>query len=447
MTKEEKILNKRRKKNIKLYYLYKIFSFDLLFYYAISFLYLNKYHGLSAAEIIFADAFYPIFKILFQIPLSIMTEKLGKRTSIIIGNSSLAIYIIFILGCKSTTLLIISNIFMALGFVFKNLCESNLLYDSLPPSSNKQKLFSKIDGRSSALYYIFDAFTCLISGFLYAINPNIPIIMCLICTVISFIICHFFTEVPDDITNPDSLHNKYENSISSLKQYTRNLKNAFKFIFSSKRLRSLIYFNAIQYSTIYLLISYRRSLLEEIGINSQNIGIIFALLGIASGIGAILSHKINKLLKNKTLTYFGLYYSFSIIISGLVVALNIPYVSMLIIVVSMLLVQFFIKGPYYTLIKQYLGSFSTSSMRIKILTANYIIEGIVASTLSFLGSWLLTITNTANASIIIGSSVFIILIILLEYMNTRVGLQPEEYKESEINFKEVIWFKIKYNFD
>ena len=438
MTKEEKILNKKRKKNIKLYYLYKIFSFDLLFYYAISFLYLNSYQGLSAAQIIFADAFYPIFKIIFQIPVSVLTEKFGKRTSLIVGNSSLALYIIFILGCKSTILLIISNIFMALGFVFKNLSESNLLYDSIPSTSTKQKLFSKIEGRSSAIFYIFDAFTCLLSGFLYIINPNIPIIMCLLCAVISFIICHFFTNLPDDITNPDSLHNKYENSISSLKQYTRNLKNAFKFIFSSKRLRSLIYFNAIQYSTIYLLISYRRSLLEDIGVNSQSIGIIFALLGIASGIGSILSHKINKLLKNKTLTYLGLYYAFSIILSGLVVALNIPYALMLTIIVLMLLIQFFIKGPYYTLIKQYLGSFSNSSMRVKILTANYIIEGIVASSLSFLGAGLLTITNTANASIIVGSSVFIILILLLEYMNSRVGLKPDEYKESEINFKEVV---------
>lgn len=437
MTKEEKILNKKRKKNIRLYYLYKIFSFDLLFYYAISFLYLSNYQGLTAAEIIFADAFYPIFKIIFQIPLSIMTEKFGKRTSLIVGNLSISIYILFILGCKSTQLLIISNIFMALGFVFKNLCESNLLYDSLPPISTKQKLFSKIEGRSSALFYIFDAFTCLISGFLYIINPNIPIILCLLCSVISGIICHFFTDVPDDITNPDSLHNKYENSISSLKQYSRNLRNAFKFIFSSKRLRSLIYFNAIQYSTIYLLISYRRSLLEEIGVNSQSIGIIFALLGLASGMGSILSHKINKLLKNKTLTYFGLYYAFSIIVSGLVVTLNIPYWLMLIIVILMLFVQFFIKGPYYTLIKQYLGSFSDSSMRVKILTANYIIEGFVASILSFLGAGLLTITNTANASIIVGSSIFIILIILLEYMNSHVGLKAEEYKASEIHFKEV----------
>ena len=150
-----------------------------------------------------------------------------------------------------------------------------------------------------------------------------------------------------------------------------------------------------------------------------------------------MSPQINKKLKNKSLTYLGLYYAFSIIISGLVVSLNIHYLTMLIIVVAMLLVQFFIKGPYYTLIKQYLGSFSSSSMRIKILTASNIIEGIIASLVSFLGAGLLTFTNTSNACIIIGATSFIILILLLEYMNSHVGLKPEEYKESEINFKEV----------
>ena len=79
------------------------------------------------------------------------------------------------------------------------------------------------------------------------------------CTCFIFI-CHFFSEVPEDINNPDESHNKYENSISSLKTIYKKFKNAFKFIFSSKRLKSLfIYFNAIFYSIIYLLITYRRS--------------------------------------------------------------------------------------------------------------------------------------------------------------------------------------------
>ncbi|MBP3464489.1 MAG: MFS transporter [Clostridia bacterium] len=437
MTKEEKILKKNMKKNLKLYYIYKMFSWDLVFYYAISFLFLNNYKGLTSAEIIFADAFYPFFKILFQLPSTILAEKFGKRSAIIIGNISLAIYILFILGCNNMYLLILGNVFMAFGFVLKNLCETNILYDSLPKGTKKQKAFSKIDGRSSAIYYVFEAISCILSGYLYKINPNIPIILCLICTIISLILAHFFSEVPKDINNLDESQVSYKNSVTSLKQYIRNLKNAFKFIFSSGRLRALIYFNATFISIIYLLVSYRRSLLIEIGISSENIGIIFAILGICSGIGSTLTAKINKTFQNKTLTYFGLYYTFSIIISGLVVVLNIPFIPMISLIVLMLSIQFFIKGPYYTLIKQYLGSFASSSMRIKISAASYLIEGLITGLVSFFGAWLLTFTDTAHASIIVGCIAFITIVLLLEYMRPRVGLKAEEYEPSEINFKEV----------
>lgn len=429
-------LEKNKKHNLKLYFLYKAFSWDLLFYYAISFMFLNAYKGLSAAEIIFADSFYPFFKVLLQIPSTLFIEKTDKRTGLIVGNLALFIYVLFVLGCNSMYIMIIGNIFMALGFVLKNLCESNLIYDSLPKSNKKQKIFSKIDGKSSAVYYVLEALSCGASGFLYNINPNIPIIACLLCTLFSIILSHLFIEV-EDITNPDENHIKIKNARIGFKKYIRDLKNAFKFIFSSPRLKSLIYFNAIFMAIIYLLISYRRSLLSEMGVSAQNIGLIFAVLELLSSIASAYTSKINKKLKNKSLTYLSLYFIFSIIISGLVVVLTVPYNVELSIVILMLAIQFLAKGPYYTLIKQYLSSFSSSTMRIKIFSANNLIEGIITGIISFIGSWLLLFTDTAHASIVIGCSSFVIVIILLEYMSSRVGLDPEKYTKKDIEFREV----------
>lgn len=429
-------LEKNKKHNLKLYFLYKAFSWDLLFYYAISFMFLNAYKGLSAAEIIFADSFYPFFKVLLQIPATLFVEKTDKRTGLIVGNLALFVYVLFVLGCHSMYIMIIGNIFMALGFVLKNLCESNLIYDSLPKSNKKQKMFSKIDGKSSAAYYVLEALSCGASGFLYNINPNIPIIACLLCTLFSVILSHLFIEI-EDITNPDENHIKIKNARIGFKKYIRDLKNAFKFIFSSPRLKSLIYFNAIFMAIIYLLISYRRSLLSEMGVSAQNIGLIFAVLELLSSIASAYTSKINKKLKNKSLTYLSLYFIFSIIISGLVVVLTVPHNVELSIVILMLAIQFLAKGPYYTLIKQYLSSFSSSTMRIKIFSANNLIEGIITGIISFIGSWLLLFTDTAHASIIIGCSSFVIVIILLEYMSSRVGLNPEKYTKKDIEFREV----------
>ena len=51
-----------------------------------------------------------------------------------------------------------------------------------------------------------------------------------------------------------------------------------------------------------------------------------------------------------------------------------------------------------------------------------------------LGSYLLGITNTAHAEILIGIIAAIITIALISYMKTRIGLKPEEYKKDEIKF-------------
>lgn len=433
----DKTIDKNKRHNLKLYYIYKTFSLDLLFYYAVSFFFLNQYKNLSPAGIIFADSFYYIFKAIFQIPATLIVEKFGKRVGLIIGNISLAIYLLFVLSCNYIYILIIGNLFMAFGFVLKSLCESNLLYDSIPSIKNKQKTFSKIEGKSSSMYFLFEAFSCIIAGFTYTINPNFPIYISLICVLISIILSHIFKEVPIDITNTEEFTTQKEKTLDTLKEYFRNLKNAFKYIFSSSRLRSLIYFNAFFVGIISLLINYRTCLLMELNISIQYIGIIFAGIGIISSIVSALTSKIHKLLHNKALTYLGLYYTFSIAFTGLAALLNLPFNIKISIILIMFALQFAIKSPYITLMKQYLGSFASSQMRLKILSANNLLEGFTTGIIYFIGAFILNITYTSVSWILIGTISIGIITILLQYMKTRVGLKPEEYNKKDIEFKEV----------
>ena len=46
---EDKMIKYKKQKNIELYKTYKIFSYDLLFYYAISYLFLTIEKGLTGA--------------------------------------------------------------------------------------------------------------------------------------------------------------------------------------------------------------------------------------------------------------------------------------------------------------------------------------------------------------------------------------------------------------
>ena len=232
MTKElqEEDIKKHKKHNIRIYYIYKAISWDLLFYYAVSFIFLNAFKGLTPAEIVFADAFFPLYKVLFQIPAALLVNRIGKKNCLIVGNTSLLVYMIFVLGCNYYQIMIIANIFMAFGFVLKNLCESNILYDSLQGDPDKLKKYSKIEGRSSALYYYLGAFSSIVAGLTYNINPYIPMCICMGFVIASIICSYLFKEVPIDLTNPNEEHGPDESLFKRIKHYRKDMKNAFKLL-------------------------------------------------------------------------------------------------------------------------------------------------------------------------------------------------------------------------
>ena len=82
--------------------------------------------------------------------------------------------------------------------------------------------------------------------------------------------------------------------------------------------------------------------------------------------------------------------------------------------------------------KQYLNSFCNSDMRLKIYSANALIESILRTVISFFCSFILTFLTNAEATLVLGILSTITTLLVLSYMSTRVGLKPEEYTEKDI---------------
>lgn len=81
---------------------------------------------------------------------------------------------------------------------------------------------------------------------------------------------------------------------------------------------------------------------------------------------------------------------------------------------------------------RYLGNFSNEKILTQIIAVNAISKNIFRACIGFIGSYLLNITNTANAMILVGIFLLISSIGLISYMKTRLGLKPKEYDENEI---------------
>ena len=86
-----------RKNNMKIYPIYKMFSWDLLFYYAIIFLFLTQAKGFSASQVLLVDSFYGIFRIISQVPCICIVDFLGKQRSLLLGNIFVSISILLLI--------------------------------------------------------------------------------------------------------------------------------------------------------------------------------------------------------------------------------------------------------------------------------------------------------------------------------------------------------------
>ena len=417
--------------NMKIFPLYKALAWDNLFYYAIEFLFLTQIKGLTAAQVLFVDAFYPLFKFLLEIPSNIIIQKLGKRKSLILGNLFVVADILLLILAANIQMIILAWFFSGFGYAIKGLAETNLLYDSIPKTEKRGSIFAKIDGRASSIYYYFDAISSIATGFLFVINGYLPMLLCLIICILSLLLSLRFKDV--DSTPNDNLSAKS----TSTKQILIDIKQATRFIIKSNRLRSLVIFNGFFCAFLSMYSMLRSSILTDIGLPAQYFGLIYAGLQLIAGFASSRQDKLHKRYGNRTLSVFATRSTISFIILGLSALIGLNFVLTLEIILLMMAIQYAIKGPFHTLIKRYLNNFTTSSMRTKISLTAELLYSILRALLSLICSFLLEITTTAYVYVILGCIFTVFFIFLLDYMKDTVGLKPEQYPEKEIKFTEV----------
>lgn len=410
-----------KSRNIKLFPIYKMISWDLLFYYAIIFLYLVQVKQLSAPQVILADALYNVAIMFFIIPSGKIVDKFGKKNSVIIANISICISIAIILFMNQMIHLIIAYSIMAFGYSIKVIAENIILYDSIPSGSKRGKIFSLIDGKASSNYYYIDAITSIVTGFLFIVNPHIPIILCLIMCIISTILATRFQH-----TNTISKSNKEHSEKVSL-------KHAFVHVKNSRRLLYLILFYAILSGLLFNLSSLRSSLFKDLNLNARYFGIIYAILQIISGTTARYQNKVHNKFKNQTLAVLGIPLTVSCMLIGLLANLKIDN-FIFFVIMFLFIIQNVLKGPYRTLIVRYMNNFTNKSIRTKLATIESLAYYSISVIFSLTSSYLLKVTSTANALLTIGIISTFSIGTLLYLMKGRVGLKPEEYPDEDLKY-------------
>ncbi len=431
---EEKELAKMRKCNMKLYPIYKMIGLDWIFYYGVRVLFLSGVKNIAPADIVMSSTFYAFCYILFQIPNTIVIEKIGKKNAIVLGQFLNLISMTIILFCPNFIWLLVSQGICSIGFGLKGIAESNFLNASLPESKRKSEIFSKIDSRGYSIYCFFGATSVLISGFLFATNPYIPICLCLLTNFSAFVIALNFADIEKETKGKDR---KKNNTKQEIKGILYDLKEGFKFIFGSRRLSTLLIFLGIMWGIIDIYATYQETLLKELQMPSYYIGFMLAGFQMLVGIFSTKAIKFNRKYKNHSLTYIGLILTLGSIILGITTILNIPFEIQLMIVTMIFISRAYAKGMYQVLKKRYMNNFSNSEILPKIYSVNGIMTSVGKMIMGIIASSILKNTDIFHALLILGMICTGFIVILALYSKSRLGLKPDEYSEKDIKYNKI----------
>lgn len=406
-------------RNVKIFPVYKLFSYDTLFYYAISILYLTGVKHFNLSQVALVSCIYSLASIVGQIPASIIANKIGLRNMMILGNTLCLMWGIIYIVTPNFTMILLAESFSGIGFAFKGVSESPFLYSSLKKLGRISE-FSKIESKGSTLYFLFEAIACIVAGYLYLLNPYLPIIFSSSCSLISIILA-FYTK-PIKNVKPEG---------STFKERYEELKFGFKFIFKSKRLHALLIFAALFYGILSLGYLYIKTYLNFINVPSKMFGYVFAIASVAAAVGSAIQDKIEKKHRNKTLTTISIMYVASFILIGIAALIFTDYTILLIFGIGIYSIQCIIKGAERIIVKEYISRYTTTAIRTRLMSIYYLSEQFGSTVLLFIASKIIELTSIGIVYSLSGLTLSIILILVLNYMDSRVGLNPDSYTKRD----------------
>lgn len=413
---------KVRKHNLRLYPKYLMLGYDLLFFYGIRVMFLLDVKGITESQILLAATAYALSMIVMQVPATLLASKIGYKNTAIAGNIFNIIWAILIITFDGFAGLALSQFISGVAFALKFVSEPNLLSTSIPqaPTYQRNEIFSRLDKKGFSRYCIFSAISTIISGFLYDINPYIPIFLCLICVIAATAISFNFYDIQE------------EESKESFKDYIKDLKKGYKFITKSKRLRALLVMTGAVWGIIVLLDSYQLTLLQDIGATSVQVGFIFAMFELTRGLFSNTALDFNKKFKNKSLTNILLTFAIGFILAGIIAMSQLPFYTKLVIIVVILLIMGAANAIDQILAKKYVNNFASTKILPAIYSSKSICDNIFRTIITLLGSAIVGIYNIDIAMIVMGIFILILTLVLTVYSKDKLGLKPEKYTQKDI---------------
>ena len=295
--------DKRIKLSNKIYPIFYGLSSDLIFFIAINTLFLTSVKGLTSSEINFITTIGVLVALVFYLLSNNIINKIGNIYSIRLGTLLLLISAVLFTFSTKLIFFVLAEIFYEVGFVFKCV-DQVVLYNNLI-YQNRENDFIKIKIKATTIYSIATLIVTSIVGFLFNINPYLPMFICILICINNFIMAHFIYEA--------DLNNK-----------KLELKEKNKFSFNKIMIITIFVYGLIYGLLVVLQTNDKLFMQYELQdfLKANTVTLVLSIILFLSRISRLILNitfkKIYDKFKNKTLyiIYFGLVISILLFIVG-----------------------------------------------------------------------------------------------------------------------------------
>ncbi len=294
--KKEKI-----ERNIKLYAWFQIMR-EPFFWGPVIITYIINIGKMDLSEVYFMESIVVFGMIFTEIYSSAWADLLGRKKAIIFGSFLSLIAIILFSLVYSPLLVWVSNILIMIGFSIISGVDEAFLVDTLKEAGRYDE-YTKINGRIMSRRFMVTAFSSIASGYLYSIDPRLPMFLSIPGVLISFLVVFFFNE--PKITKK-----------SSHKEHFDMMKMSVLFVANHKRVKWIIGYIAIIVVASKLWFFTYNPYFELVNLDPKYFGWIFFVLNIIAWISSRYAYKVERRISE-----------FAIIIA-LLVLIGVPIVLM-----------------------------------------------------------------------------------------------------------------------
>lgn len=156
---------------VALYYCYKATK-AVGFYRPILILYLLA-QGLTYTQVAFLEGIYALTTVLGEVPTGYLGDRLGRRTSLLVGTTLITVALIGIGLTETFPVLAGFYVVWSMGYNFRSGSDDAWLYDTLTDRSSSME-FTTVKGRGTAAGLFVGGVGSILGGYLGQIDLSLP---------------------------------------------------------------------------------------------------------------------------------------------------------------------------------------------------------------------------------------------------------------------------------